>query len=198
MDYEEAVSEFLSRKENFRLALEVAERMDDVKARKQIAFWEQAYTLLQTKLQNSPRSDSWIVDSAAEEDLLREDCGIYFIQKRFQDMPGSLYFGLTHYEHGRYYVYHRLAWEEEPRTQDQITEEVGRLRDALKADGWRSSKWSVGWKHIRAFDSHKSFLLELVERSEELAESCAEAFWEFFCSRAEDAAKANLSLAGET
>jgi len=180
MEYDEAVIEFLSQKENLRLAMEVAERLEEVRRRLELRLWRTCHKLLADRLAGSEWADTWRAAIDSDEELTRNEYGVGLEPRGASDDVPRVFPYLTRYHYGSLNFYLRVPRPDAKETTDVQAANLLGLEEALKQEGFRSTKKDLAWKSIRTYDSLNSFLLDLSERVDELALEAVEFLWATF------------------
>jgi hypothetical protein len=135
--YDNAVVEFLGDKANIRLALEIADRIDDVKTKLDCTFWER---LEQKILQKLTPSKGWRLclhrDNTGQEiDII---CGLAL----FPENPAKLYLYpcIANLD-----LYYGIAWSQEVRRPYSLPEAI-KFYDTLQDKGYQSDNFWIGYK----------------------------------------------------
>ena len=198
MDYDDAVIEFLSQKDNFRLAVEVSEHLEQAKARIQVGFWTACRKRLEERLKVSKWAKTWQATIDPDEDLGRKDAGVYLIPSDVDeddDDPSAFTYCLKRWFSNKVILYPGAALGYYGLWQEHRSKEVERFAAALKRHGFNeSSKETMGWLKWRTYETVNEFLLAINERAEELAENGVEVLWDTFEKTAALAEKATAAL----
>ncbi len=202
MNYENEVIEFLSKKENFGLALEVAERLDAVKAKLQKAFWHACYDkLCQTLEKDTVLAGKWKASIDKDEDLITNYHGVHLVPKdRDKDLHDGLcvVYSLVRNDYGKLLFYWRAALRsldgKDNEWRQHESSDIQAFANDLKPKSYRQSTLDIGWRPIRTWESANLFLVELVESSDDVAENGVEVFWTLFKDTVKLAEEANAAL----
>ncbi len=192
--YENAVIELLSQEENFRLALEIAEHIEAVKASLHVAFWTRCHDALHRRLKASKWRESWRGLMDPPDKLPRDHHGVSLVPLDVTSDNLRVVYCLTHETLSKFYFYHRFRLNDADRLPDLQLEELDEMRDALRLDGFKVTKSSVGWKGIQTYPDPKPFLFDLASRHGETAENAVEVFMDHFTRFVDQAEKVNACL----
>jgi len=199
------VMAFLEKEENFGVAMEISEHTEEVRKKLVGEYWraveKKAGDFLGLVRGDKKVSDSWkVLTEEDKEGASYMTTGIYLEQindnqEESEEDPAHLWFGV---EYGgandKREFWLCLQWSDDLEADDE-TESVQRLLEDLNSDGWRSRKGYPGRKRVCTFESEKAFLVDLVERPGELAESCAASLGEAFKKYVENVEKINAEIA---
>jgi len=142
MNYEEAVLDFLSKEENLPIALEVSDRIEQLKIRLHEEFWFTFRNALQDALAKSQRANDWQVRMTDRDGLLKDYAKCWLVPRSFRQ--GQRYLRLALEQGARsldYPLYYGVHWNRALKTELNV-EEIGALADKLKRD---SDQIVGGW-----------------------------------------------------
>ena len=103
--YQQAVTEYLTKPDNLRLALEISEHMPRLKQSLQIKFWNETSAMLKDKLDG--QLDYWEIDPLEGEDATKNNHGFYLRGKESKSQHIKLNFTLFQESNGGYYNVYR-------------------------------------------------------------------------------------------
>jgi len=190
-EYENAICDFLARKENLAMALEISDHIDAVMQRLGNSFWEGVRANLQRRLEDRALHDRWQQELHKKEDgtLL----GTVLCPKMAKDSTNVFRYQFAEEEgRSRYHLYQGIRL---PPAVPQVAEKaVADLRQSLLEEGYRKTKGWMGWKYIRDFASVNEFVLAIAEKGDAFASGTAETFWDFFDATRAQVEKMNASL----
>jgi len=182
MDYEKAVVEFLSSKENLPFALEIAEKIESVKDKIQVEFWELVTKKLEEQMAGSPFAENWKVKSDKEESFLNNHVGVAIIPAEAECISLTVKIkqvsSVCEIEKG-------IRWSSE--FQDEITiDKLVKFKKEYELQGFKTTPWwllhkGTGYK-IRTDD----FLIRLAHDLEGVTSQIADLVWEFFSENEEE------------
>jgi uncharacterized protein (UPF0297 family) len=135
--YDNAIVEFLGDKANIRLALEIAERIEEVKKTLDRTFWERVE---QKILQKLIPSKGWRL--CLHRDRTGQDIDIICGLTLFPENPSKLYLYpcIANLD-----LYYGIAWSQEMRRPYPLPEAT-KLYDALQDKGYQADNWWIGYK----------------------------------------------------
>ncbi|MBL7222797.1 MAG: hypothetical protein ISS72_02995 [Candidatus Brocadiae bacterium] len=194
MDYEEAVAEFLSQPENFRLALEVAQRLEDAKRRVEIGFWHTCYAKAQEHLAGSEWATTWTVAIDPDENLPSNECGVRLLPNDRNGEAPVLVYDLTNWSSGSYSIYVRVPLSTRGDTTPYFPLGIDDFRRKWRQEGYGYTKSSVIWREIKRYEGTNSFLLDTVDRCDELASQAVDTLWDVFEETVADLVTLNAAL----
>ncbi len=196
MDYERAITEFLSQADNFPVALQIAEHIKAAKEKIQLDFWNACSGRISGNLEASPFKNRWRADLDEPQRLASKWYGVSIRPAGADQAPVHVIYYLCqeYYREGWFYFYPGLTTNTNEGLQDRQCKELDELRRILDAEGFDSTKAWIGWKAIRSYESPNPFLVELSGRSEELWETSVELLWDVFEKTVEQVEKVNAWL----
>lgn len=197
MNYEDAVLEFLAREENFLIAVEISERMEQLKAKLHKEFWFGLDSTLREKLAQSEQSARWEVDMTEENKLL-DNWAWCWIAPISTTLEGQRYLSVMLQQGARgsgYPLYYGIVWNTELKTELNI-EEVTALADELKEEGFEpGGQWWIGLKYLNYYPTSVEFLLQMATSKDDLVEEIAHTVWKLFEDTRPSIEAANRALA---
>lgn len=200
MDYEAEVSAFLAQKENFRLALEIADHLEKAKSKVQVAFWKDCERRLLQRLSASTQAESWKTGMPFNDGDSVPATGepLYLVPSEIDPYAGGtrvVYYGFGTYQYSTEYgVFTCVRLDTDEGWQTFKSKELARLSDMLKEEGHKPSELSVGWRSLWTHAKPDPFLVGIVERPEEMAESAVEVLWKTFTQTVAQAEKATAAI----
>lgn len=192
-EYEEAICEFLARKENLPIVLEIGDRIDAVIARLGNQFWSRVQSELQGRLAKAGIEACWILERDEDEDGYT--WGIRAIPKPPGAAKQCFHFWFAEEEaRNRYHIFQGVYMPE--RCPKGSQKAAGILRESLHQSDYRTTRGSVAWKYVRDFPSANAFSLAISDLGEDMAVSLAGTFWDFFDAYRRDVDRLNRSPGG--
>ncbi len=191
-DYTEDLCRFLAKRENFADALEIAELIEPVKQRFQVAFWKKMAARFRQKIRRCHLSRKWTVDVDDDEYLGSSGYGIELNPAANQDDRQCLYYFLIYEDWKGHHISEALSWCLQP--SNAVQKRAAELRQDLDDKCDRSNKWSIAWKSTREFQSQKDFVLELASHTDQLAKKVFETAWDFFAATHQRVEQINASF----
>ena len=196
MNYEDAVLEFLAREENLLIAVEISERLEQLKVKLHKEFWFGLHSTLQEKLAQSEQSSKWEVWLTEEEELLDNwaGCGIEPISTT--EVQRYLSVMLQQGARGSGYpLYYGIVWNTPLKTELNI-EEVTALADELKEEGFKpGGQWWIGLKYLNYYPTRIEFLLQMATSKDDFVKEIAHTVWKLFEDKRPLIEAANRALA---
>ena len=174
MNYEDAVLDFLSKEENLLIALEVSERIEQLKIRLHEEFWFTFRSALQDTLTQSRWSNEWEVRMTVREALLKDYASCLLVPRSIQRDQRYLRFGLQQGTRSQDYpLSYGIVWNKALGTELNI-KEVDVLADKLRKEGFRSDSWWIGYKYLNYYPPRKEFLLRMAANRDEFIQEMIE------------------------
>lgn len=195
-DYKYAAVQFLSKPENFEVALDVAELLEDVKDKLVLEFW---HTLKDQVCKIQSELPAWSFKLDSDEKLLKKRwSGLNCVPEIAPNAQHFLEFCLR--QEGDK-IYQSVHWNVEMKTGfDKLSEEVPQLkqiRDRLApSEGYfKPSPWEIGFKYLNKSQSlrEKTSLLRI--QAGTLANEVADEFVELARALQKLVEEANSALA---
>lgn len=167
--YADEITNFLLEEENFKLALDIEEHLQEAKDRLHREFWE----TLRTNVEGRLSEEGWSVELDDFTDEIGVSRGYFGMSILPPDRTPRYYLIFRVEQHaGPTYLplYGGVTWTEVPgiaAAENLITD----FQAKLKEDGFTrtNEKWP-GWRYIRGLSSRSDFLREYRERGEDLLE----------------------------
>jgi len=178
MNYEDAVLDFLSKEENLLIALEVSERIEQVKIRLHKEFWITFRSALQDTLTQSRWSNEWEVRMIGAP--LKDYAKCVLVPQSVRQ--GQRYLRLALPQGTRssdYRLHYGVLWNKALGTELNI-KEVDVLADKLRKEGFRSDSWWIGYKYLNYYPPRKEFLLRMAASKDEFIQEMIELLWALF------------------
>jgi hypothetical protein len=165
-DYETDVVDFLSRKENIRVALEIGERIGQVKMKLAMDFWTTLYELLSEFLNNASGSfANWEVrfDEKLKESPTYELAGVSIVPRIRTEQNMYLYPSMNV---KGFQIFFGVCWSQEVK-QDFPMQDLENLADSLKKGGYnnRDSLW-LGRNWTSCSLREKDFLIRMADNKQ--------------------------------
>jgi len=197
MDYDEAVIEFLSQKENLRLGFEIAERVPEVKRQIEIRFWHMCFDKLTSELAASKWAATWSVKIDDDNDLTKEEYGVNLVPSQPGGDDQTFVYYLTNWTSTTLNLCVGIYLASEDRIDRRTEPAIRELCETLSSMDYNGSKWSAARKEVASHGGANEFLLDLAERSEELAVESVDILWAMFEQTVIEVEKANRQLQGQ-
>ncbi len=192
-DFDTAVLDFLSEKENLRVALEIAERIEEVKRKLDLDFWIALRDFLDSALTSSTGLNGWVVELDKEilNNPVTNCAGISLAPKAQKDQATYLY---PRMEVESWHIFFGTKWKREIKEQISL-EEVVDLRKGLENSNFKQSAWWLGWKWTDYYLRNNDFLLRAASEKQGLAQEAGNILWSLFVEFLPGIEKANKALA---
>lgn len=191
-EYENKICDFLAKKENLPIAMEIADNIEKVMRRIGDGFWERLGASLQRRLEEANLHGSWRQE--LEKAKVGFVWGIRLYPKPARDPETVFRYGLGEEEGkaGRYHIYQGIC-PPSP-APGAVKKALSDLQSPLLDEGYERSKgWPV-WKYIRDFTSENEFIITVADTGDEFASAVIETFWDFFEATRADVEKLNAAL----
>jgi len=176
VNYNEAVAQFLSQKENLVFALEISDAIPGIKRHLLERFWDAVKTNLQSKVDSS---DDWIMESDKHIANINNN-GVYLFPKDYPLFPfilgndgGKLFIGTKNVKDC-----------------DLLKAEDFFLLQ--KKAGFNSSKNFGTWKFFQTLNNN--FYIRLSSEFDDVVEETLSEFWSYSRDNIKDLIEANISL----
>lgn len=115
-----------------------------------------------------------------EGKLDASDVGAYCYSAQFAEQPEVLSYYVNHYNGpSTFQTYFGLSWENEQPVRCGLWKlpAVKKLVEHLSGNGFRQTRWSLGWKYIHTNETLDSFLLKYAKNADEIQRQIQESFW---------------------
>ena len=191
MDYDEQVVEFLSQKENLRLALEVVEHIEDVKRKLRGGFWESLKTLLVAGLAKLAGGELWEVCSPDERE---SECMLWIPSKGIASDALVFGVGIGESNHGgQTQLFYGIRSSKDVSGTPGALKTIKGLQEELdKKKCEFGAAWWPAWKWIDdLYPGDKWFLVRLAENRDALITDVANLVLGLFEESSGALAKAN-------
>jgi hypothetical protein len=197
MKTDPTIVQFLSLPENLRLALQIAEAMEDVFIDLHTKFANAVITGLKTSLSDNSYFPNFRFES---DTAIKKNNRYYGIWGILAGAPkeNPLCYSLTYAEErDEHYLYYGLEWDNSSDAEPPgFSEKPGPLREYLMRNNYEINKWTYGFKEIKEYNSRHEFVIDLAERLAGLSKDCLDQFNPFFEETAELVIRTNNSLKG--
>jgi len=135
--YDDAMAEFLADKVNIRLALEIAERIEEVRNTLDRTFWVRVEPKVRQKLTSS---EDWRI--CLHKDKTGKEIDMFGGLAIFPEYPSRLY---LHPCIANLDLWYGIAWSQVMKRPYPLPEAT-KLYDTLQDDGYQSENWWIGYK----------------------------------------------------
>ncbi|MCX6925348.1 MAG: hypothetical protein NT154_19375 [Verrucomicrobia bacterium] len=172
---------YLVSKENLPYTLNILQQGKEIRRRAISDFWRSVReTLPGSAPKGLPRQQlRWRI-WPDEGKLDGRDVGLYCYQARFAGQPEVLSYYVNHYNGPSVFqTYFGLSWEDEQPNRSSLWRlpAVKNLVQYLSDNGFRQTRWSVGWRYIHDNETLDSFLLKYARSADEIHRQLQESFW---------------------
>ena len=166
--------EYLVQKENLRVALQIAGRIDDVRIRIRESFMDEIETKLKEELSEELKS-GWVIQQKETGSQSESRAGVCILPERGPNEKTPRYAFQIEQE---WNIYHGIVlWEGTFKEGEKRAPFLQEAREKMVPWGYKCSDRphaSLGWKYTsRTFTSLNAALIYMVENREEFAQECA-------------------------
>lgn len=185
------IKDFISKRENLQLAMEVLDILNELKQETHRAFWA-AMNIELMRLLELANLEKWVFIKFPLNKLKSDwkDAYINFVQPDKNNPIPCLGFGIGQQsQESNYRLYGGITRNRVSRT-DFITLH-GLL---LSVDLTKSSQWWVGYDDFPYIPYTTEFIYQMHNNKEEYIKECAQFFWKKFLALREEVEKINLQL----
>ena len=190
MDYEKAVVDFLSAKENISLVWDVNEYFQRVKEKLHVDFWRCVIKSLPENIE--PFISRWRLAFQADE-FLKQWGGIK-LQPTEDSTRNPLIFGLQQeWNSGSYWLFISTQWKtkidlEVERNRLLQNDDVLKLKSKLGEFQLKTHEmdWALGWKWIDCRPQSRDFCVRVATDTDAVVSEVVATFWTFFEDYRED------------
>lgn len=189
MDYEQEVIDFLSQKENLPFVLDVAEKVEPVKEKLLLDFWNGLEAKFNAKLTEQALTDRWKVKR--DHDIPSDWGGISLIPV---EEPSIIYLhpGLEQWA-GSLRLFYGMHWSKE--NKDPITfPDVRTLKLCLRNDRFKGSDWWIGYKLTDIYTRNKGFLIRISRNLDSVVDNVADISFDLIGKYVALVERANLGI----
>jgi hypothetical protein len=195
MDYQSAVIDFLSKKENFEFALDISNNIEKVKCKLHLGFLKKIKECLDEKLTKSDKKDQWEI--IFNEDIIMNKWEQVFSLRPILEQPLYLQLGIQQQEDFNF-VY-GICWNKNVNSeiyQKTTIIKLTELFNYLKKKNYETTNWWVGKIRALKYQSKDYYLKKVVESGNNLvenAEEIANELWKLFEEKVKDIEEINSS-----
>ena len=196
MSYTDAVVDFLSKRQNLVLALEIVDQLELVKDKFQIEFWLALGEAMKTRLKRA-KSKQWEIEMPDEADLCANwvGCSLYPLTVSDDQYYLGVGFQQVTPDSGGYHFRYGIWWCDEVSKKAAAVKQARTLIDKLAKEGFKSNNWWIGRKDTKLVPRGKDFMLRMVTNKQALVDEMAQLLWELFQDNCASIEAANLALA---
>jgi hypothetical protein len=188
------IKDFIAKRENLQLAMEVSDYINELKQETHRVFWE-AMNIELMRLLEQEKLDNWVFTRFNMNKLRSDwkDAYISFVQPDKNKPVPLLGFGIG-----------QTSPESNFRLYGGVTKNKVLLGSFVKLRGLlssvditKSSDWWVGWDYFPIIPYTTEFIYQVHNNKEEYIKECAQFFWRIFLLLREEVENINLQLIKE-
>ncbi|MCA9995626.1 MAG: hypothetical protein KDE56_07765 [Anaerolineales bacterium] len=186
---------FLAQPENLPLALEIHQRVIQLREELHSTFWKSVKVELEQRLSNSPQSQDWeLVDEATK--AYNKDWASISLHPK---LPNRLFLA-PRLEQGTprsgFRLYAGMKWSKEQQKGLPDMLQTLALEKALREHGFRQTPWWIGVKDLPLWIRKDDFLIKMANEQASFIVEMADNFWSLFREHEKLLVAANEELAG--
>lgn len=187
---------FLAQPENLPLALEIHQRVIQLRKELHSTFWKSVKVELEQRLSNSPQSQDWeLVDGATKK--YNKDWAYISLKPK---APSGLFLGPMLQQaqsSADFRLRVGIAWSEQQQKGQLYMPQTLALETTLKNQGFRQDDlWWIGIKDLDWWIPKNDFLLKMANEQASFIVEIADSFWSLFREHEKLLVAANEELAG--
>jgi hypothetical protein len=182
MKTDKAIVDFLCKPENLRIALEVADAVEDIYERVQADFFIPVHKELSSRLSASQFAHAWRLGKGSDRSRAYQYSGVWLLPHP-SNQDYYLYYSLVAArESDSNYLYYGLDWGGKKERQPEAfpTKAARPLVDYAEKKGFNRNEYGPAFKELATFDGRRGLILGLSQRSDELRNEGVKVFWDFF------------------
>ena len=188
---EQAVLEFFAQEESLPLALSVAEQVDGIRQRMNIAFWRALHERISTLLEEHKLS--WVVELT--EDRNTPDCLVGLNLQPLSEQPLFLSLMMEQQYMGETLrVYYGVMWNTAHAPDKTRLAEVTALREALQGEGFKNNESLLAWNWTPYHPRRKDFLQRYSMAADALLDEVSGLLRHFLLDHGDALNAANVAL----
>ncbi len=196
MDYEAAIIDFLARKDNLPLVLEIADRLDQLKDKSQQGFWQELYKALKQRLAQSGKSNKWRVVISEEESFCDNSAYCRIEPVAMEEDQLYLCIWIQQQQFGAdFWLYYGIDYSQELLSKWSL-KQVRTLEAELEEEGFEEvgNDFCGRYKYLDWSLRDKDFMLRWAARRQSVVEQVVELVWMLFESKCTTLEQANRAV----